>query len=464
MDLKAVRTRIAPSPTGFPHIGTIYQALFNFSFAKKHKGKFIVRIEDTDRTRFVEEAENIIFNSFDWFRLTEDESIRRGGEKGPYRQSERLSRYKRYAEELMKQDHAYYCFCTRDRLEEMRQKQQENKKAVVMYDKHCRTILRHEIEKNLSDKVPWVIRLKVPENTTLVLNDEIRGEIRFDSNLIDDQVLLKSDGFPTYHLAVVVDDHEMDITHVVRGEEWITSFPKHILLYDFFKWDKPLFFHTPVLRNPDKTKLSKRHGHTSVAWYQEQGFLPEAILNFLALMGWSHPEEKEIFSLEEFISLFDLKDVKAVSPIFDLKKLEWMNGMYIRLLSSEELKNRILAFDSSLRDFDLGLIDKLIPIVQTRIKTLKEFKELTKPFISPTVGDISVTQKELKKTIWNELSTLDSWKKEDISEILLEKFVRAKVVTFPEIYKILISTDRGLPLSDTFEAIGKEKTYKLFST
>lgn len=279
-----VRTRVAVSPTGYPHIGTIYQALFDYAYARRNNGKFIVRIEDTDRERFVPDAQEKLFAALDWFHLSEDESPRKGGKFAPYVQSERLPIYQKYAEELIEKGHAYYCFCTKERLEEIRQKRQAAK-MLLMYDKHCRYLSKEDIEKNLQAGLPKVIRLKVPENQTIIVHDEIRGDISFDSNLIDDQVLLKSDGYPTYHLAVVVDDHLMEVTDVVRGEEWLPSFPKQKLTYDFLGWQIPKFYHTADLRNPDHSKLSKRHGHTNVSWYQNEGYLPEAFLNYIALLG-----------------------------------------------------------------------------------------------------------------------------------------------------------------------------------
>ncbi|MGH7245493.1 MAG: glutamate--tRNA ligase, partial [Candidatus Levyibacteriota bacterium] len=257
-----VRVRIAPSPTGYPHIGTVYQALFDWAFAKKNNGTFFVRIEDTDRARFVADAEEKIYAALDWFGLEESESPRKGGPFGPYRQSERLDIYKKYALELIEKNGAYYCFCTKERLDELHKKQ-EQEKMPTMYDGHCRNLSKEEVEKNLADGQSYVIRLKIPENTDIVVKDEIRGEIHFDSKLIEDAVLLKADGYPTYHLASsVVDDHLMQTTHIVRGEEWLPSLPKHIIAYNYFGWEKPLFFHTPILRNPDKSKLSKRQGHT----------------------------------------------------------------------------------------------------------------------------------------------------------------------------------------------------------
>src|SRR3989344_5254474 len=259
-----VRTRIAPSPTGFPHIGTVYQALFNYSWARRNKGKFIVRIEDTDRDRFVEGAEEKIFEAIDWLGLNEDESARKNGESGSYRQSERLEIYKEYIAELIEKNGAYHCFCTKERLDALRASQQASKQS-VMYDKNCRSLNLDEVNKKKSES--HVVRLKIPDNKKLIVRDEIRGGIEFDSSSIEDAILMKSDGFPTYHFAVVVDDHLMEITHVIRGEEWLPSLPKHVLIYDYFGWEKPLFYHTPNLRNPDKSKLSKRHGHASIDWY-----------------------------------------------------------------------------------------------------------------------------------------------------------------------------------------------------
>ncbi len=338
-----VRTRIAPSPTGYPHIGTIYQGLFDKAYALKHNGKFILRIEDTDQTRLVIDAEEALYKAFDWFNLTPDESTIHGGDFGPYRQSDRLDLYKKYANELLEKGHAYYCFCSKERLEQVREEQQKAGKT-PMYDKHCRNLSKEEVQEKIDAGNEYVIRMKVPENEIIKVKDLVRGEIEFDSNLVDDQVIIKSDGFPTYHLAVVVDDILMEITHVVRGPEWITSFPKHKLLYDYFGWKMPEFVHTPMITNMDGSKLSKRNGHSSVDWYKKRGILPEAVINFISLLGWSHPEEKEIFSFEEFVKVFDLKDLSAVSPKFDLTKLEWMNGQYIQALPNEELLDKLNAW------------------------------------------------------------------------------------------------------------------------
>lgn len=455
--MKTVRTRIAPSPTGFPHIGTIYQALFDYAFAKKNNGKFYVRIEDTDRERLVEGAEEKIFEALDWFGLIEDESVRKGGSFGPYKQSERLQIYQKYAKELIERGGAYYCFCTKERLEEVHKKQTENHVA-TMYDKHCRNLSKDEIARNLAENKSYVIRLKIPENTDIVVTDEIRGEIHFDSNLIEDAVLLKSDGYPTYHLAsAVVDDHLMETSHLVRGEEWLSSLPKHWIALDYFGWEKPLFFHTPVLRNPDKSKLSKRHGHTNVVWYKEEGFLPEAILNYLALMAWSHPTGKEIFPMEEFIKYVELKDLKPVGPIFDLEKLKWMNGEYIRMLSVLELERKLIEFYKEDQEVMHVLKnsqqkDTLITLAQTRMKTLKDFKEL----VIPLQIDLTDEEKLVIKALQESFGKISDWNKDvilaGIREVLAATKAKGKVL-----YKIFTGREKGLPLPDMLELFGKEK-------
>lgn len=454
-----VRTRIAPSPTGFPHIGTVYQALFDWAFAKKYHGKFFVRIEDTDRARFVEGAEEKIFSSLDWFGLTEDESARKSGPFGPYRQSERIAIYQKYAKELIEKGGAYYCFCTKERLEELHAQQEQAKKP-TMYDKHCLALSKEEVEKNLADGASYVIRLKIPKDTDIVVKDEIRGEIHFDSNLIEDAVLLKSDGYPTYHLAsAVVDDHLMETTHLVRGEEWLPSLPKHVIAIDYFGWKRPLFFHTPVLRNPDKSKLSKRHGHTSVSWYQDEGFLPEAILNYLALMAWSHPEGKEIFPLSEFVELVELKDMKPVGPIFDLEKLRWVNGEYIRMLTVQQLQAKLEAFfkdDAVVLGYftkHKNILDGILTLAQTRMKTLSEFKDL----VFPITTELTTEEKDVAKKLYESFVLIEAWDKESILEAMRSvlKTTKTKGST---LYKVITGREKGLPLPESLELFGKEDT------
>lgn len=452
-----VRTRIAPSPTGFPHIGTMYQALFNYSWSKRNGGSFVVRIEDTDQERFVEGAEEKIYEALDWLDFSEDESPRKKGEFAPYKQSERLETYKKYAEELVEKGNAYYCFCTRERLEALRAAQTAAKEP-SMYDGRCRNLSKEEVE--LQKKDSHVIRLKIPQGIIKV-HDEIRGDIEFDSALIEDSILLKSDGFPTYHLAVVVDDHLMEITHVIRGEEWLSSSPKHVVLYDYFGWEKPLFYHTPNLRNPDKSKLSKRHGHANVDWYRQEGFLPEAIINFLALMGWSHPRQIEEFDLPEFIKLFDPKDLKPVGPVFDLTKLEWLNGAWIRKLPIEDLKKRLEKFYRSDQDFnsifDSRHADLLIGLAQSRMKKLSEFKALINA--PQKQREFTNEEKEKGRELFDVLNSINhtDWR-EDVILNHLKNFRDQSEVSMKVIYFLITGREQGLPLIETMVKIeGREQ-------
>jgi glutamyl-tRNA synthetase len=456
--MKTVRTRIAPSPTGYPHIGTIYQALFDYAYAKKNGGKFIIRIEDTDRTRFVEDAEDKIYQALDWFGISEDESPRKGGEYGPYRQSERLKIYQKYASVLIEQGQAYYCFCSKERLEEMRVLQQKEGKP-PMYDKYCRNLKKANVEKFLKENKAYVVRLMVPKNQTIKIRDEIRGEILFDSNVVDDQVLLKADGYPTYHLAVVVDDHLMKISHIVRGEEWLSSAPKHFLLYDYFGWEKPLFIHTPILRNPDKSKFSKRQGHTNVSWYQEQGYIPEAILNYLALMGWSHPAGIDIFSLDEFIGEVELNKLSPVGPIFDLRKLEWMNGEYIR-------KNPLSAVESRIYDFFHGRYSKQeigesLPLIQDRLKRLTQWEELTDFFRARPTNYEETPDKNILKELIPILRDC-GWQKEKMEEKIRNTAQKLNIKAgqaFMALRDAITGKKATPPILETMIVLGKEESF-----
>lgn len=433
-----IRVRIAPSPTGYPHIGTIYQALFNRAYATKNQGAFVVRIEDTDRERLVEDAESKIYSALDWFDLTEDESPRKEGSFGPYKQSERLAIYQKYAQELLEKGGAFLDFYPKTEGDTTHKN--DNPKTVT----------------EMLNTQDWVLRLKVPKNTKIIVHDELRGDIEFDSNEVSEQVLLKSDGYPTYHLAVVVDDHLMEITDAVRGEEWISSFPKHQLIYQYLGWDMPRFYHTPLLRNPDHSKLSKRQGHTNVSWYQEEGYLKEAIVNFLSLLGWSHPQGKEIFSQEEFTNLVELKDLKAIGPIFDVQKLEWMNSQYLMNLDTETLVEKLKEFDSSLSSIDEETLMKLADIAKTRIKTLKEFKPLFEGFVFPT-NEVPEKNMDVTSELKEELTKLNEWNKDNILETI-QKVLKSHNLRFPDLYLSLTGKKAGPPLADTFQAIGKEKT------
>lgn len=457
-NIPMIRTRIAPSPTGEDlHIGNLYTALLNYAVAKKNNGKFIVRIEDTDRERFREGAEAKILLSLQAYGLTYDEGPDIGGPFAPYRQSERLSIYKKYALELVEKGVAYYCICTKERLEALR-KQQEKEKKRTKYDKYCLNNAKI-VKTKVAQGEPYVIRLNVLPNRKVSFKDLIRGEISISSNELDDQVLIKSDGYPTYHLGVVVDDHLMEITHIIRAEEWISSTPKHVLLYEAFQWPLPIFAHGPILRNPDRSKLSKRKNPVWASWYLEHGYLPEAVLNYLALMGWSHPEQKEIFSLEEFIKVFDLKDLKPVGPAFDLKKLTWMNQQYIQRMDSLQLMKRLQDFYSE-RKLDENTLRKLLPLVKTRMETLKDFEALTNfLFFPPHVSVRNDTEKKVILELRALLSDMDEWTEKRLFGVLktvLEKYH----IRMPVLYYLLTGEEKGLPLPQSLEILGKEETLK----
>lgn len=366
-----VVTRIAPSPTGDPHVGTAYIALFNHVWARKNGGRFLVRIEDTDRARYVPGAEERILAALKWLGISYDEGPDIGGPHGPYRQSERLPLYQKHAEELLKRGWAYRAFETPEELERIRQEKGG-------YDGRARNIPPEEAEERARRGEPHVIRLKVPRPGTTEVKDELRGLVVYDNAEIPDVVLLKSDGYPTYHLANVVDDHLMGVTDVIRAEEWLVSTPIHVLLYRAFGWEVPKFYHMPLLRNPDKTKISKRKSHTSLEWYKAEGFLPEALRNYLALMGFSMPDGREIFTLEELIEAFTWERVSLGGPVFDLEKLRWMNGKYIReVLPLEEVAERVKPFLQAVGFSwpDEGYLRRAVELMRPRFDTLKELPE-----------------------------------------------------------------------------------------
>jgi glutamyl-tRNA synthetase len=341
MATKAVRTRIAPSPTGDPHVGTAYVALFNYALARKHGGQFILRIEDTDRQRSHPASEQMIFEALNWLGLKWDEGPDIGGPHGPYRQSERSAIYREHAAKLVDQGAAYPCFCTAERLEALRAEQKAHKAAIMGYDRHCRRIEPAEARRRSAAGEAHVIRLAMPEDDAMVVSDLLRGEVRFERPQMDDQVLLKSDGFPTYHLANVVDDHLMEISHVIRAEEWLSSLPKHVQLYRSFGWEAPIFCHLPLLRNADRSKISKRKNPVSLNHYRRAGFLPEALLNFLALMGFAMSDEREEFTLDELVAEFALERIALGGPVFDTEKLAWLNGKYLRRMAADQLIARL---------------------------------------------------------------------------------------------------------------------------
>ncbi len=454
-----VRTRIPPSPTGEDiHIGNLYTALMNYAHAKKNKGKFIVRIEDTDRTRFQEGSEEKILSSIKAFGLQYDEGPDIGGPYSPYRQSERLPLYKKYAEELIEKEVAYYCFCSKERLEELRSKQLKEGKQ-TKYDKYCLENIKDAAARIKKDE-PHVVRLNVITGKKIGFKDKIRGQITIDSSEIDDQVLIKSDGYPTYHMGVVVDDYLMKISHVIRAEEWIVSTPKHVLLYESFGWAQPEFAHLPILRNPDKSKLSKRKNPVWVSWYLKEGILPEAMLNYLALLGWSHPEEKEVFSLHEFIELFRLEDIKPVGPIFDFTKLKWMNQQYIQNTSDEKLRDVIKKFSPKAKELSSDTLSKLIPLLKSRMETLADFENSTGIFFNEYENvEFDETEKKIGSKLAMEFEKIEQWRRDDIFEVI-KKIMQECKIRMPVVYKLMTGKERGLPLPESLEILGKEKSLK----
>ena len=387
-----VRTRVAPSPTGDPHVGTAYIALFNLCFARAHGGQFLLRIEDTDQARSTPESEQAILDSLRWLGLEWDEGPDVGGEHGPYRQSERMELYGKYARQLVDEGKAFVCYRTTQELNELREARRAAGNSTALKPSDLR-LPEEEVARRRDAGDAYVIRMIVPEEEgACAVDDMLRGTIELDWSMVDAQILLKSDGMPTYHLANVVDDHLMGITHVLRGEEWINSAPKHKLLYEYFGWDMPQLCHLPLLRNPDKSKLSKRKNPTSIQYYQRMGFLPEALLNYLGRMGWSMPDESEKFSLQEMMSQFDVQRVSLGGPIFDVEKLSWLNGMWIREdLDEQQLANRLVEWA-----YNEGNLMKVLPHAQKRMETLSDFAPLAGFLVSGTLPITEASFKSIK--------------------------------------------------------------------
>lgn len=343
--------RFAPSPTGFVHIGSLRTALYNYLFAKKTEGKYLLRVEDTDQTRLVEGALEGMLSAMAWaginhtegVMMDENHQVFQEGENGPYIQSQRLDIYRTYIQQLLDSGHAYYCFCSRERLDELRESQKAEGNT-AKYDGHCKSLTKEQIEENLRNNVPHVVRLKLPENYDITFNDIVRGQVTVNTNDIDDQVLMKTDGFPTYHMAVIVDDHLMGVTHVIRGEEWLPSTPKHVYLYEAFGWEAPTFVHLPNILNQDRKKLSKRQGDVAVEDFRRKGYLKEALVNYVALLGWSPDDNQEIFTMEELEHAFNLEKVSKSGGVFDVAKLNWMNNQYIKAHDLDELTELCIPF------------------------------------------------------------------------------------------------------------------------
>lgn len=462
--MKTVRVRIAPSPTGDPHVGTAYIALFNLIFARHFGGTFILRIEDTDRTRSRPEYEQSIYDALHWLNIRWDEGPDVGGPYGPYRQSERTEIYQKYCQELLDNGKAYKCFATTEELAEMRE-MASKLGSRVGYDRRYRNLSPEEVRALEKEGRPYVVRLKVPLTGECTFEDAVKGRIATPWADVDDQILLKSDGFPTYHLANVVDDHLMGITHVIRGDEWMSSTPKHILLYESFGWTPPTFYHMPLLLGRDNKKLSKRRNPTSIFYYRDSGYLPEALVNFLTLMGYHMAEEKEIYPLQELIETFDPKRIGSSGAYFDIQKLDWLNQQTLmRSIKEEQLWDELKKWL-----FNDVFMQKLMPLVHTRMKTFAEFMELcafffiehleyTPEMLCPSQIAQDKAAMILQAIIWS-LDEREDWGREGIEaashEVANAFSVNHKKVVIPILYVAFTGKRQGPPLYDAVELLGK---------
>ena len=461
--MTTVRTRIAPSPTGDPHVGTAYIALFNLCFARQHGGQFILRIEDTDQLRSSRESEQQIYDALRWLGIEWDEGPDVGGPHGPYRQSERGHIYKQYSDELVAKGHAFPCFCSAERLDAVRAEQMANKET-PRYDGHCMHIDPQEAQQRIAAGEAHVIRMKVPTEGVCVVPDLLRGEVEIPWDRMDMQVLMKTDGLPTYFLANVVDDHLMGITHVLRGEEWLPSAPKLIKLYEYFGWEQPQLVYMPLLRNPDKSKLSKRKNPTSITFYQRMGFLPEAMLNYLGRMGWSMPDEREKFSLDEMIEHFDVSRVSLGGPIFDMEKLSWLNGQWLRELPVEQFAAEVQKWALN-PDYLL----KVAALAQNRVEIMSQLAPLTSFFFTgPVVLDAKLFESKklspdqvrqaLQLMLWK-LESLRQWNKDNITAIInaVAAFMGCKLRDLmPLIFASITGQASSVSVLDAMEILGPD--------
>ncbi|MDD9314994.1 glutamate--tRNA ligase [Acinetobacter lactucae] len=461
-----VRTRIAPSPTGFPHVGTAYIALFNMCFAKQHGGEFILRIEDTDQLRSTPESEKMILDSLRWLGLNWSEGPDVGGPHAPYRQSERMGIYKQYALELVEKGHAFYCFATAEELDQMRAEQQARGET-PKYDGRGLKLSQEEVTRRLEAGEPHVIRMKVPEEGVCKFNDLLRGEVEIPWAQVDMQVLLKTDGLPTYHLANVVDDHLMEITHVLRGEEWLPSAPKHQLLYQYFGWEMPTLCHMPLLRNPDKSKLSKRKNPTSINYYRDIGVLPEALLNYLGRMGWSMPDEREVFTLQDMMDNFDIQRVSLGGPIFDVEKLNWLNGQWIKGLTPGQLLDRLLTWKS-----DRSTLEDIAAAIQPRINLLSEavnwagFYFNHMPQITAEMFESKkLTQEQVRQSLQFAIWRLEgqfTWNNDTVSQTLMDlaNQMGIKLRDFmPAFFIAIAGSTSSTPVMQSMVTLGPDLTF-----
>jgi glutamyl-tRNA synthetase len=476
--VRNVRVRFAPSPTGYLHVGGLRTALYNYLFARKHGGVFILRIEDTDRARYVEGAVENLITTLLWAGLAYDEGPVAGGAFGPYVQSERLSIYKTHADQLLKEGNAYRCFCTSQRLDEMR-KQQEKMRVSPKYDRTCLKLPKTEIENNIANEMPFVVRMKVPDGSTVKFHDIIRDEVEFETDRLDDQVLMKSDGYPTYHLANVVDDHLMQISHVIRGEEWLSSTPKHVLLYRYFGWELPQFAHLPLLLNADRSKLSKRQGDVAVEEYRAKGYLKEALVNFVALLGWNPGTEQELFLLSELVDQFSLERVNKAGAIFNIDKLNWLNFEHLRKKSDAEiltmLREELSVSKYKESSFDDAYLLNVIIAMRERASFLKDVIHSGSYFFeAPTLYDQDVVKKRWKedtagqlKLLAEEFSTLDQPGKEDYENALkrtAEKLTIGNGVLIHAVRLAVSGVGGGPGVYDILFILGKQESLKRIYT
>lgn len=472
--MNEIRVRFAPSPTGYLHVGGLRTALYNFLFARNQNGKFILRIEDTDRNRFVEGAVENLINTLKWCGLDYDEGPSKEGSYGPYIQSERLTFYNNSVSELIKNNKAYYCFCTQERLSKLKDEQQKRNEQ-TMYDKNCLNLSASEIENNFKSSMPYVIRMNVEHGKTVTVDDIIRGNVEFNSSTIDDQILIKSDGYPTYHLANVVDDHFMKISHVIRGEEWLPSTPKHVLLYDAFGWEKPKFAHLPLLLNPDKSKLSKRQGDVAVEDYRTKGYLKEALVNFVLLLGWNPGDEREFFYLNEMIKNFSLERVNKSGAVFNVEKLNWLNAEHLRHKSDNDLlsllKEEMTASGYIDSDFQDNYLLEVISLMKERVSFIKEIPEKGFYFFKDPVEYESDTVKKRWTTESHNLlaklkeafTSLENPSKEDYETALKKTAEELNIGTGKMIHPLrlaLSGVGGGPGVYDIANVIGKENTLR----
>lgn len=482
----SVRVRFAPSPTGFVHIGGLRTALYNYLFAKKNAGTYLLRVEDTDQTRLVEGAIEGMINAMSWAGVNHEEGpvlnesgqIVQIGDFGPYIQSERLSVYKKYAEQLLESGHAYYCFCSKERMEGVREAQKEAG-LTAKYDGHCKQYTLEEAKVKVAAGEPYVIRLRLPENREITFNDAVRGTVTFNTDEVDDQVLMKQDGFPTYHMAVIVDDHLMGITHVIRGDEWLSSTPKHVYLYEAFGWEAPQFVHLPTILNTEKKKLSKRHGDVAVEDFRKKGYLPEALINYIALVGWSPEDNSEKMTMAEMIEKFSFERVSKSGGVFDVQKLNWMNSLYIKEMDLDVLTEKCLPFfiengivneDQVKEHYDW--LKRIVKLAQEKMDYLAQCTDLIPMLTAETVTPEDEETMEMLRlehvpemlkvfrTFIEETDTVDEiFAKEVLKRVQKETGIKGKNLFMP-VRATVSGQLHGPDLVEMLIVIGREKLLK----